>query len=286
MIDIVFAILSSFTFAYNVIGIRRGLQKMDYVSCSLVVSFVTCITYIPFLYFVDFSHVNITSTLLFALSGLIAPGLARLLFFQSLQKVGALITSSVMPSQPIISAIFAVIILSEKPPPNLWIGILAIICGAIIIETSISHNSGQKTKAAYLLLPMLGVLMGGLGDPIRKIALNITNQPFFGTFVANLASLMLYYIVYLFQSRKIKKLTLVDFKLMWITGVVMALAWVFTFYALSFGDVSKVAPIINTQPLFVYVLAHFYPKEIGNVSLRSLVGAIIIIIGLAIFFFI
>ncbi|MCX8189146.1 MAG: DMT family transporter [Nitrososphaeria archaeon] len=288
MIEIVFAILSSFTFAYNIIGIKRGLQRMDYVSCSLLVSAISCITYIPFLFFVDFSQVNMTSVLLFALSGLIAPGLARLLFFQSLQKVGALITSSVMPAQPIISAIFAVIILSERPPPNLWIGILSIIAGAIIIETSISKNNNQKTKTAYIILPMLGVLMGGLGDPIRKIALNISNQPFLGTVIANLAALILYYLTYIFNinNRKSRKLTWADFKLMLVAGVVMALAWIFTFYALSYGSVSKVAPIINTQPLFVYLLAHFYPQEIGNVSTRPLIGAIIIIVGLVMFLFI
>ncbi len=278
MIEIVFAILSSFTFAYNVIGIKRGLQKMDYLSCSLLVSAISCATYIPFLFFVDFSQINMISIFLFTLSGLIAPGLARLIFFQSLQKVGALITSSIMPSQPIISAISAVIVLSEMFPPNLWIGILAIIVGAIIIETSISRNNGQKTKVAYIILPMSGVLMGGLGDSIRKIALNISNQPFLGTVVANLAALILYYLVYIFKSRKIRPITWNDFKLMWVSGIVMALAWIFTFYALSCGDVSKVAPIINSQPLFIYLLGHFYSKEIGNVSIRPLIGAIIIII--------
>lgn len=285
MIEIIFAILSSLTFAYNVIGIKRGLQKMDYISCSLIVSTISCIIYFPFLYFVDFSQVNFTSVFFFALSGLIAPGLARLIFFQSLQKVGALITSSVMPSQPIISAIFAVMILTEKPVTNLWIGILAIIVGAIIIETSISRNNDQKAKVAYMLLPIVGALLGGLGDPIRKIALNISNQPFLGTIIANLAALILYYFAYILKKRETRLLTLENFKFMWVTGVVMALAWIFAFYALSYGEVSKVAPIINTQPLFVYLLAHFYPKEIGNVSIRPLIGAIIIILGLVIFLF-
>ena len=286
MIEIIFAILSSFTFAYNVIGIRRGLQRMDYITCSLIVSAITALSYTPLLPFTHISKVNVTSALLFALSGVLAPGLARLFFFQSIQKVGALITSSVMPSQPIITAIFAVIILSEKPSPKIWIGIIAIIIGAIIIEASMSKNRTQKVKTPWIILPLLGVIFGSLGDPIRKIALNISNEPILGTIIANFASLILYYATYFFKIKKDRPIKSEDFKLMFLTGIIMALAWIFTFYALSYGEVTKVTPIINTQPLFIYFLAHFFPKEIGKVNLRPLIGAIIILTGLILFLFI
>ncbi|MBC7092067.1 MAG: EamA family transporter, partial [Nitrososphaeria archaeon] len=224
-----------------------------------------------------------TSTLLFALSGILAPGLARLFFFQSIQKIGALITSSVMPSQPIITAIFAVIILSERPSPKIWIGIIAIIIGAIIIETSMSKNGTREVKTPWIILPLLGVILGSLGDPIRKIALNISNEPILGTIIANFASVFLYYGIYSLKIKRNRPIRFEDFKLMFTTGVVMALAWIFTFYALSYGEVTRVTPIINSQPLFVYLLAQFFPKEIGEVNLRPLVGAIIIIFGLIIF---
>lgn len=282
MIEIAFALLSSFTFAYNVIGIRRGLQEMDYLTCSLVVSIISTLSYLPILFFVDIHKVNPASVLLFALSGLLAPGLARLLFFKSIQKVGALVTSSIMPSQPIFSATFAVIFLSEKPTLNLWIGILAIIVGAIIIETSISKNNSQGAKTPWIILPLTGAIVGSLGDPIRKIALNMSNEPIFGTVIANLSSLILYSLAHLSRGNT-RPIKLKDFRLMLTTGIVMALAWIFTFYALSYGEVIKVTPIINTQPLFVYLLAHFYPKDIGNLTARPLAGAIVIILGLTLF---
>ena len=179
---------------------------MDYITCSLIVSAITTLSYTPLLPFTHISKVNVTSALLFALSGVLAPGLARLFFFQSIQKVGALITSSVMPSQPIITAIFA--------------------------------------------------------------------------------SLILYYAIYFFKIKKDRLIKSEDFKLMFSTGIIMALAWIFTFYVLSYGEVTKVTPIIDTQPLFIYFLAHFFPKEIGKVNLRPLIGAIIILTGLILFLFI
>jgi uncharacterized membrane protein len=285
MIEIVFATLASISLASSVVDIRRGLRRTDYISCSIVISIVGLLIYAPLaLLFTDFNKIDTTSLLLFALAGLLSPGLVRLFFFKSIEKIGALITTSIMPSQPIITSIIAVLLLSEQASIGLWVGIFSIVIGAIIIETSRSKDNSSKSFSPWILLPLLGVLSGSLSDPIRKVALNISNLPILGTMVANISSLLLYYLTFFTIGRKRSNpLNLENFKLMWKGGVLMGIGWLFSFYALSYGNVTRVTPIINAQPLFVYLLARLYPQDIETVSIRPLIGAIVIILGIVVF---
>ncbi|MEM3403846.1 MAG: EamA family transporter [Nitrososphaeria archaeon] len=286
MIEIAFATLASISLASSVVDIKRGLQKTDYISCSIVISVVGLIIYFPItLLFTDFNKLDYGSLMLFAIGGLLSPGLVRLFFFKSIEKVGALVTTSIMPSQPIITAILAVVLLSEQASIGLWVGIFTIVIGAIIIETSRSKGQNSKTFSLWILLPLLGVFSGSLSDPIRKVALNMSNLPILGTTIANLSSLLLYYLAYftIGDRKEFNPLNIENFKLMWKGGILMGLGWLFSFYALSYGNVTRVTPIINAQPLFVYILARLYPKDIEAVSIKPLIGAIIIILGIVVF---
>ena len=49
--------------------------------------------------------------------------------------------------------------------------------------------------------------------------------------------------------------------------------------ALGFGDVSVVTPLAGTAPLFVLLLAFFFPSGAQRLSWRVVVGAVFIVLG-------
>jgi drug/metabolite transporter (DMT)-like permease len=51
------------------------------------------------------------------------------------------------------------------------------------------------------------------------------------------------------------------------------------FYALRYGDVSTVTPLIQVEPLFIFLLIHYYLKGMEKISLRLVAGSVAIILG-------
>ena len=65
----------------------------------------------------------------------------------------------------------------------------------------------------------------------------------------------------------------------WKPGLGVALGALISFYALSYGMVSVVAPIVQIMPLFVLLLTYLYLKELEKISSRFVINTIIIVIG-------
>ena len=63
-------------------------------------------------------------------------------------------------------------------------------------------------------------------------------------------------------------------------GLATSAAFLLNFSALKIGDVSIVAPVFSTFPLFGVFLSYFFLKE--EITARVWLGALIIIIGVAV----
>jgi drug/metabolite transporter (DMT)-like permease len=50
-------------------------------------------------------------------------------------------------------------------------------------------------------------------------------------------------------------------------------------FALGLGEVSVVVPLAGTSPLFVLLLAYWFPIGIERLSWRLIVGAVLIVLG-------
>jgi len=61
----------------------------------------------------------------------------------------------------------------------------------------------------------------------------------------------------------------------------MGMGHLCTYYALRYGDVSTVTPLMNTQPLFIFFLAHIFLRELEKVTYKLVAGALIIVTGVS-----
>lgn len=222
--------------------------------------------------------------MVFLLAGFIQPGITRILYYMSVEKLGVTITSSLTSSVPIFSTLFAYMILKEEASYTLWLGILLLIIGSIAIQLSISHDARTKDfKIRYLIYPFASSIFGGIGYVAKKYGLNIWNAPAVGIFLGYISSSILYFFILIALNRRNHNSTrFIDgrsFNLLWKPSIGIATGHLLSSYALTYADVSIVTSLQQTQPLFVILLARRYLPKLEIIDLKLILGTIAILCG-------
>jgi len=225
--------------------------------------------------------ISLLSLGIFALSGVLTPGLVRLLYYQGMKKLGTPVNSSLFSVYPLYTSLLAHLFLLEVFLPINWLGILLIFFAAIAVEWSAREiNINGTRRNRDLLFPLLGGLALGAGSILRKFGLDLFNAPILGVAVAYTASLVPFLLIFIFSRTTRTEISLKrDFRLFWVAGIGQAVTWVLAFYALSFDQVSIITPLVSTEPVFVAVFAYLYLRKIERISKKLLVSIVLTVIG-------
>ena len=65
----------------------------------------------------------------------------------------------------------------------------------------------------------------------------------------------------------------------WKPGVGMAMAWLLSFFALSQEMVSIVAPVLQTELLFILLFTYIFLRKIEKLSPKLVVSSLLIVAG-------
>lgn len=285
MMDAVLAFSTGFIWAVGIILSRKSLSNSNFFSSIMVITLVGNIIIWPMLLFLNpKTTFNVYGFILFVLAGLFQPGLARLLYFKGMLKAGVAPNASIFATYPLFSTLLAIFLLNEQPTFFLWIGIVLVVAGAIIIQNSMHNKDAIKSAKSGLLISAGASIVAGLGFVFKKVGLNAYNEPLVGVGVSYLTSMILYTFMFAISPR-IRSQTSVDskaLKLFWKTGLCLVMGHMFAFYAMQFGNVSVVAPLLQTEPLFVLLLTQLYLKDYEQLSRRLAFGTLLIVLGIAI----
>ena len=144
MLGIILALLSAATSALSVVLVRKHSNESTTFNISLIVTMVGTAVLWPLAFVVsDFSLINLEGFLLFAVSGVLSPGLVRLFYYKGLKTLGVSGNSAIFAVYPLYSAILAIIFLSEMLLALNWAGILFIIIGAVMLDLSMHFKNSQ-----------------------------------------------------------------------------------------------------------------------------------------------
>ena len=275
MIGVVLALLSAAASGFSVVLVRRNSGGSNAFNVSLVITMVGMVILWPLaIALTGFDSVNIAGFALFAVSGVLSPGLVRLFYYQGLKKLGAAVNSSIYAAYPLYSALLAVLLLSEVL--SVWnaLGILAILVGIVFADLSAGWRS--------LVFPILGGVTLGVSSVIRKLALDVSNAPVFGVAVAYTFSFLPYALILMSSGPARKGLALKqNLRWFWVAGIGQAVTWMLAFYALSFDQVSTITPLLSIEPLFVAIFAFFYLRELESVSPKLVASIVVTVLGVA-----
>ena len=281
MFGAVLAIAIALIWGFSTVLVRRDLDRSNYFSVSLVITVVGLILFIPLIFFsISLYSVNVYSLLFFFLAGVFHPGFVRLLYFKGMEKVGASVNAAIYASNPIFSSLIAVVLLGERLEFIDWIGILFVVLGAILIE-SINRNGVHFNMRKELVYSFLAALLVGFSYVARKEGLILWDAPIVGAIISYVAALLVYscMLPFLSNGSNDKVLNRKVFKLFWKAGVGISIGQLLSFYALRYDNVSTVVPLIQIEPLFIFLFVRYYLKNIEIISRRLVFGTIIIILG-------
>jgi len=282
MLGSALALLSAIASGLSVVIVGKYSKKTNAFNVSLVVSCVGMVILWPLAaLFTDFNAANFEGLLLFAVGGVLTPGLVRLFYYGGLKKLGTSVNSSIFSIYPLYSSILAVLLLNEILSLENWTGILCIVLGVVFVEMSSREiNSGDKSARKNLVFPILGGLTLGVSSIIRKYALDVYNAPVLGVAIAYTFSLLPFLLVFMSSASTRKELSLKrDFRLFWTAGIGQAVSWMLSFYALSYEEVAVITPLLSIEPLFVVFFAYLYLKEVEHVSPKLVASIVLTVLG-------
>ncbi len=224
---------------------------------------------------------NWTAIGLFVASGILASTLGRLLNFMSIEKLGVALAATIIGSSPLFSTLLAALFLGEQVALSTLLGTVLVVAG---IAAARSGGQGMKgIQSNALLLPIASATFYGASSVTRKAALNILPESALGAVVGALASIVSFG-AYLLLTQRTD-----DLRFNWesgkffiINGVVVTLAWLAMFSALTIGKVSVVTALGGTNPLFSVILSAILLKDSEKLNSRIIIGCLAIVAGAAV----
>jgi uncharacterized membrane protein len=165
---------------------------------------------------------------------------------------------------------------------------LSTLLGTVLVVAGIAaaRSGGQAVKnlrSNALLLPIASAAFYGASSVVRKAALNILPESAFGAVVGAIASIVSF-AAYLLLTQRTG-----DIQFNWesgkffiVNGVVVTLAWLAMFSALTIGKVSVVTALGGTNPLFSVILSAILLKDSEELNSRIIIGCLAIVAGAAV----
>ena len=280
---IALALLSSLLISGTTIIMKKGIERTNPTSAMLVVTLAgTLVLWMISLPVVQLAQLKSRAFPLFILAGVFSPALVRWLYFISLDRIGPSMSSSIISTGPAFTAIIAAVFLKEKLTVSVSFGIILIIGGIIIFERDISSNGKFAVHHKKdLIFALLSAIFVGLAIVIRKMGLNILDQPIFGVTVGFTTSLVFYGVMCLIFKGMRAAISLNFKNTVYLSGagVFLTAAWLVLFYALSYGDEIIVAPLASLHPVMVLGWSYLFFKDMEKITFKTLLGIVIVLIG-------
>jgi drug/metabolite transporter (DMT)-like permease len=212
----------------------------------------------------------------FALAGLLAPGLAQILFTFAVRDAGASRTSVTVGTAPLFSVAIALIFLDEPLVAGLVLGAGLIVTGGILLASE--RTTPAHFKRIGLEYAFVATAAFASRDPIvRWLATESTDvEPSQGALLTMSTGMLVALGFALVMRAPMTRRAAVAFVP---AGVCYGLSYVFLFEAFFRGRVSVVSPIVATESLWGVFFSWLILRSSERVGTRLVGGAALVVAG-------
>jgi drug/metabolite transporter, DME family len=257
------------------------------------------------------SSLSFRSVALFAASGLFAPGIARAAALAGVHSLGPSLSVPIQQGlRPLIVLPAAALVLGESFGALRVVGVTAIVLGgwtlsrqpgivtgdgaldAVMTETAAPAPAAptrtrlrRGTSAVFggfrpgIIHPVIAAFAYATADLLVKSGLNATAETIYGAPVSIGTGLLVWSIAHAFPSVRARFRLGRDAGWLVLSGALMGTAILLLFLALDRGDVSLVAPLIATQPLFVFVLSALILRHLERRERSMVIAGLVVVMG-------
>lgn len=305
MTEIALALLSSATFAASHVVSRRGLDGtsvsagyMVIVGCAWVVVMIPMLLDPP-------ETVSTEAMVFFAISGLFAPAISRAAALGGVRALGPSISVPIQQGlRPLIVVPAAVIVLNETFGWTRILGLAAIVTGGWILSrdpksvgeppheravaparvahplvTATDRRPSTRGFRPGVAFPVVAAIGYATSDLLVKIGLGGGSDPVYAAPLSIGVGFLVWAAAHAFRPVRRRFRLGKDAGWLVLAGMFMGMAILLLFRALARGDVSLVAPVIGTQPLFVMLLSAFLLRHIEVRDRTTIIAASVVVVG-------
>lgn len=266
------------------VAVRAGLQRVpDPVAATFVTSAVGFVVAAAVVLIASPGPEGLSSPELwpFLLAGLIAPGVAGLLFIRAVGLAGAARTAVLITAAPLIAAVPAFLLLGE---PFHW----ALAGGAVLIVGGAVLLGGEKLdrtefRRVGLLVALAAAVLIAVRDNVARYATKHHHVSGLAAGAAALVAAAALMLAYLLVTRRGRTLSAIRraFRPFIPAGVLLGLAYAALLEALTRGRVTIVTPFYATESFWTVLLASVFLGRSERIGPRLLLSAALMVGGAA-----
>ncbi len=274
-----FAIQAAFLFAVSHVVIRRGLVTSNAATgtiVSIIISAVLLWVVTPI--FIPLSSFRTPAVWYFILGGIFAPGVGRFMTFKAIERVGVARAVPITNTAPMFSSILAVLLIGESWPLQNILGTSLVILGVVIISRTRTEKS--QFRKIDLIYPAVAAFAFAISSNLRKLGLLIASLPLMAATVSATTALI-FTVIFQQAQGGVRTFVLSRQSFGWFvaTGVAHTTAMLSSFYALSFGKIVIVDPLVSASPVLTLFLSTLFLKDLESITPRVVMGAVCTVVG-------
>lgn len=275
MTAIVLAGLSAFLFGVMTVLVRMALVTGVRPEVGTLFTIVPACT-LTGVVAVAHGDWDLPSAWPFVLAGLLAPGIAQILFTFAVRDAGASRTSVTVGTAPLFAVATALVFLDEPLVAGLVAGAVLIVTGGVLLASD--RATPEHFKRIGLLYALVGTAAFATRDTVvRWLATDVSDvDPRLAAFAAMLTGTTVALAFALLLGAPLSRRAARAFLP---AGLCYGLSYVFLFEAFFRGRVSVVSPMVATESLWGVTLSWIVLRKSENVGVRLFVGAALVVAG-------
>lgn len=295
-----FAIFAAFCYAFGSVAATRNAQENGGRGNAVLLSIVLTAGFSGGLWLILGPPVSVAGSDLwigiawFALAGVLATVLGRVLFFRSIELAGAIETGILRRLMPVFAAVLAILVLDEAITPAIGLAFLLVFSGVALVILASPRRLGsdddaarraQKDRRLGRVLAVTGAASYGGSYVTRKFAMGWLPDPLAGAFIGALTGLAWFGAASLVSAdyrRQARELFRRPARWQLVAAGSISVGQTAQYVALNFTGVTVVA-IIGTIEMFLAAwLAAYVFKTEARPGLAFVVASLLAMAGVVV----
>ena len=280
-------------FATNIMLTRYALARMPLESGFLVVLIVNCL-FPAALFAVELSLREAPFTWdwksagLFSVCGLIGTILGRRMLFDAVRHLGPARASVFHSTAPVFALVGAWLLVDERLG-GFELGLMALVWLGLWLTQPRAGTAigGQITDVAFragMIAGLLAVAGFGFSNVLRGIAMRSWHEAALGAVLASVTALLFQVVVTRDWGRVREQLRAADRGALWLyigCGICTSMGAISLALAMTHMEIALAVMVVHTTPLAIFPVSVFVLKNREELSGRTVVGAALVLAGVA-----
>ena len=272
------ALLAAVLFGTGMQFTRLGLRTIDPQRGTLLTILSSTLLYwLVAPWQLDWSHWAASVVWIFVMIGLFRPFISSNLSIAGTLYLGPTISSTLSSTAPFFGLLFGVLILGEALSLETVGGTVAIVAGVALLARGRGGSAAAGWPLWALLLPIGAAVIRVTAHLLTKVGMETVPSPYFVGLVGYTTSSV---IALANNARRRTPLLAVvgqrDAGWFLVTGAFYGAAVLTLNFALQAGELSVVAPVVSSEPIFVLILGLLFFRE-RQIDAR-VVGAVVLVV--------